>query len=262
MATDDAKRDDKTRAAAPAAANSTRPRARQALIVLGSVVSVLAAAFALALVAVPRRATGSRALEGPQVGPLTAQKVQVNLKDGRTFLVLDINVLYDAQSKNYFNSRAQDAVCRAEIRDALVATASAKTREEVSDPVTRPVWSEEIRRAIEPLLFPVHVGDTDEPGGIDPESGLSLGLSGPSGTFRGIFGDHTLSVDTITRTLTLDGGPSTSFVGTERDLSVAGPDGKKIFLDVSQLTRDFRGDVPVGVRGRVRRVLWNEMLLQ
>lgn len=259
MAQNEPKKDEK-RLAQEALAQAARARRKRVLVISGSALCTLAGAFALALLAVPR--TLEHGLAGPFVAPLTAEKVQVNLSDGRSFLVLDVNVLYDAPSPAYFETRTRDAVCAAQVRDRLVAIGSAKSRADVSDPALKPLFLEELRRAMEPLLFPVHIGATVEPHESDPTSGLRAGLSSATSTFRGEFGEHVLAIDGLARTAQLDGGPQARFVGKEEDLIVTAPDGSTLHVDVSRLERGWRGEVSVGVRGRVRRMLLDELLIQ
>jgi len=52
------------------------------------------------------------------------------------------------------------------------------------------------------------------------------------------------------------------FDGDETDLEVPTADETVLFLDVTGVEEDFLGEVQVGVMGRVRRILWNEVLIQ
>jgi hypothetical protein len=52
------------------------------------------------------------------------------------------------------------------------------------------------------------------------------------------------------------------FKGDEENLEVPCGDGTSIWIDVTSLEPTFQGDLNVGVMGRTRRVLWNEVLLQ
>lgn len=259
MAQNEPKKDEK-RLAQETLERAARARRKRRLVIGGSALCLLAVAFTLAVLAVPRKL--EHTLAGPFVAPLTPQKVQVNLSDGRSFLVLNVNVLYDAPSPEYFEARTRDAVCGAQVRDTLVALGSAKSRADVSDPALKPLFLEELRRAIEPLLFPVHIGATDAPQETDRASGLRPGLSSAAGTFRGVFGEHVLAVDAPSRTAQLDGGPQARFDGDEEDLIVTAPDGSTLHVDVSRLERGWRGEVAIGVRGRVRRMLLDELLIQ
>jgi hypothetical protein len=250
----DAKKDDKKDSAPDPAAAAKKHK----LFAAGGFVAVLALAFGAALMAVPKKVAKPE-LAGPYVAPLSPSKLQVNLNDGRSYLVLNLNLLFEAYAADYVTLRTTDAVCNAEVRDQLVAISSAKSRQDVSDKVLKPVYLEEIRHAVEPLLFPVHIGFGDQPTAADPASKLAPGIT--TSTFRGLFEDHVLKVDNVSKTIALDDGAPVTFKGDERDLAV-GAEGSVVYLDVTALEPEFRGDVKVGVKGLVKRVLWDEVLIQ
>ncbi len=238
------------------------PQGKGKLLAIGGGITALALAFVAATFAVPAKEAPLPTLAGPFVGPITPSKVQVNLNDGRTYLVLQLNLLHDAYSPDYLTQRAEDAVCQAEIRDALVTIASAKSRSDVTDKVNKPVFLEEVRHAIEPLVFPVHLGDGATPTTADSASKLALGASMSGSGFRGMHSEHVLRVDALQKLVSLDGGSEVRFKGDEQDLEVPCGDGTSLWLDVRELDPAFQGEVHVGVMGRTRRVLWNEVLLQ
>jgi len=251
----DAKKDEKKD-------DKAAPKGKGKLLAIGGAVTALALAFVAATFAVPAKEAPTPKLEGPFVGPITPSKVQVNLNDGRTYLVLQLNLLHDAYSPDYLTQRAGDAVCQAEIRDALVTIASAKSRSDVTDRVNKPVFLEEVRHTIEPLVFPVHLGDGESPTAADDASGLALGVTMSRSSFRGLHAEHTLRVDALQKLVALDGGTEVRFKGDEQDLEVPCGDGTSLWLDVRSLKPGFQGTLHVGTMGRTRRVLWNEVLLQ
>jgi flagellar basal body-associated protein FliL len=236
-------------------------RARKLAFLGGGGVALVALAYVTALVALPAK-SGPVELEGPFVAPLTEDKIQVNLSDSKSFLVVELNLIYEAESEGYYTARSADPVYAAELTDVLVATASSKTREEISDKVHKPVFLEDVRRAVEPLLFPVHVGDTERPSDRDEASGLAPGLSSHQGTFRPLYGEHVLEVDAAAGSVRIDDGPVTEWEGHETDLEVTTAAGETLYLDVSRVEEGFQGRVPIGVKGRARRVLWSEVLIQ
>ncbi|MCC7011009.1 MAG: flagellar basal body-associated FliL family protein [Planctomycetes bacterium] len=252
----DDKKDDKGVDPALAAAKKKK------VMVLGGAVGGLALAFAAAMMAVPKPPPPKPELSGPFVGAVTPEKVQVNLSDGRSFLVLQLNLLYEAYAQDYLALRTADPVCQAEIRDALVAICSSKSRNDVTDKVNKPVFLEEIRHALEPLLFPVHVGDGAAPGDADPTSGLKAGESMPGASFGGLFEDHRIALDVPQKKLTLDGGLEFVFTGEEADLELKAVNDQTLFLDLTGLKPEFVGEVKVGIKGRTKRILWNEVLIQ
>jgi flagellar basal body-associated protein FliL len=237
------------------------PKSKKKLFVGGGVTVGLALAFLAALMGVPKKDV-DKSLDGPFVAPLTSSKIQVNLSDSKSFLILDLNVVYEAYEEAYFVARQEDPLGIAEIKDALVGLASSKSRQDVSDPVNKPVLMEEIRAAVEPLIFPLHIGDAAKPTAPDGASGVAPGRSSHLGTFRGEYEQHVLQVDAPHKTVQLDDGPVMSFEGTETDLELQTAGGLVLYLDVTALQPEFTGDVRAGVMGRVRRILWNEVLIQ
>jgi len=240
---------------------AAKPGKKKALMFGGGGVAVLALAYVAALMALPSKHEGAR-LRGPFVAPLTETKVQVNLSGSKSFLVVNFNLIYEAFEQAYYIRRSLDPVYTAELTDVLVGIASAKTREEVSDRVNKPIILEEIRQAVDPLLFPVHLGEGDDPNRPDKVSGLAPGLSNHLGTYRPVFGEQVLHVDAIARTLRLGDGPTVTWTAGQNDVQVANELGQTLYVDTSHVTPDFKGDVPLGVRGRIRRLLWNEVLIQ
>ena len=236
-------------------------KSKKKLVLGGGVVGGLALAFVAATMAVPKKNV-EKSFEGPFVAPLTPEKVQVNLAGAKNFLILGLNIVYDAYDEAYFLARAEDPLMNAEIKDALVALTSAKTREEVADPVNRPVLMEELRAAVGPLLFPVHVGDAKVATAADSKSGIGPGLSAHEGTFHGQHDQHRLKVNGADKTVQVDDGPVIGFDGGETDLAVTTAAETVVYLDVSRLKEDFQGEIKLGVMGHVRRILWNEVLIQ
>ncbi len=251
---------DKDKKPAEGAAAPAKGGKKKLLLLGGGGVGILATAFAMSMLAVPKEEKAT--LKGPFVAPLTAEKVQVNLSKSKSFLVLNLNLVYMAYDEAYFQTRSADALCIAELKDALVSIASAKTPAEFEDKVNKPVIMEEIRQAVEPILFPVHLGATTSPSDKDPESGIAPGLSAHLATFRGLFEEHKLAIDAKKRLLRLDGGTGVEFKGDERDLRLVGADDSVLYLDVSAIKPDFQGEVSVGIRGQSRRILWQEVLIQ
>lgn len=256
----DAKKDEKKddKAAAPA-----DPAKKKKLMAIGGVVGGLALAFVAAMFAVPKKEAVTKvSLDGPFVGPITPKKVQVNDSGGRGYIVFELSLKYDAYSSDYLASRAGDPVCQAEILDALVTIASAKSRNDMTDKVGKPVFLEEVRAAIDPLVFPVCLGSGLSATDPDAASGLVPGESMAKSTFRGLLEEHVLHVDAVQKKLRADDGAEITFTGEEQDLQV--PCGTDMFLwiDMTGLKPEFVGEVKFGIRGRTRRVLWNEVLLQ
>lgn len=121
----------------------------------------------------------------------------------------------------------------------------------------------QLEEVIEPILFPVHVGETKLPLEVDPKSGLRVGDSQERfGTFRGAFREHVLVLDAAARTVKLADGDVLTYRGTETDFEVRTADGRKLFLDVTKVKPSFQGEVHVGIHGRIRQIHLGRKLAQ
>jgi hypothetical protein len=232
----------------------------------------------LAAVAIPKKGAHKHALEGPFVAQLSKENLQVNLagENGKRYLVLGLNAEYFAYAESYVAARlgggaaagghgdaaAADPLYTAMLKDTLIRVAGRKTREQVEDPVQMEAFLMEVRTAVEPLLFPVCIGDSSSPQVADTVSGLLAGESVMDSTFRGFLHEHALRVDAAHKSIRLDDGPETPFKGEERDLRVSSSDGATLYVNVVRLDPGFTGDVPVGVAGRVRRIYRQQVLVQ
>ncbi len=72
-------------------------------------------------------------------------------------------------------------------------------------------------------------------------SGLALGASSTGGD--NILGSHTIDIDSVAGTISLDGGPAQSFTGSETDFALSGPTGELVHLDLTGLAGGFVGQV-------------------
>jgi flagellar basal body-associated protein FliL len=251
-----------------AAKTAARPAAKTKSALLGGgIVSLIALAWALSVVAVPTgRAGGERpALAGPFMADISPSAgFQVNLAGdgGKHYLSLKLSVEVDAFQESYATARATQPLDLARLTDAVLRTASMKTKGELDSAVGREVFREELRVALDPVLFPVHVGDPVAPAGAHAASGLRPGRSIARASLRGLYHDHVLHLDAEKRTVRLDDGDELAFRGDEDDLWVSDARGRGVYLDVSGVHGEFDGTVPVGTFGRVRNVYFGTFLTQ
>ena len=70
-------------------------------------------------------------------------------------------------------------------------------------------------------------------------SGLALGTSSAGGDT--IIGVHSIQVDDVAKTISLNGGPPVSYTGSETDLQVQGPGGEVIHLDTTGIAAGYTG---------------------
>src|SRR5262245_13215295 len=245
-------------AEAPAAgATPPAPAKKKGVFMGGGVVGLIALAWALSLVAVPKAGHHDdevHHIAGPfmaNVSPSAGFQVNLAGDGGKHYLSLKLNVEVDSFEEPYVTARAAQPLYQAKLTDAVLRTASQKTKGELDNAVGREVFRDELRVALDPVLFPVHVGDEHAPDGAHESSGLRPGRSMAKAGMRGLFYEHELHVDAVRRTIRLDDGQDVAFQGDESDLFVADARGKGVYVDVNGLAHDFSGSVPVGCFGRV-----------
>jgi flagellar basal body-associated protein FliL len=241
---------------------------KRGLLLGGGALGLIALAGALALVAVPSRGSHgpkAHALAGPllvDVSPSAGFQVNLAGDGGKHYLSLKANVEVEAFEEGYASARATHPLHQAKVTDAVLRTAALKTKGELDSPVGREVFRDELREALDPVLFPVHVGDPKAPEAPHAPSGLRPGRSLARATLRGLFHEHALVVDAAAKSVRLDDGTEVRFQGDENDLFVADARGRGVYVDVVGLRADFRGSVPVGTFGRVRNVYFTTFLTQ
>jgi hypothetical protein len=175
---------------------------------------------------------------------------------------MEIKAEVDAFQEAYAMARAGDPLFRAKLTDAVLRVASRKTKADLSDDVGKDLFREELRLALDPVLFPVHVGSEADANARHEASGLRAGSSNDRATMRGLFYEHELLVDAAAKTIQLDGGPVARFSGGETDVWVEDAAGRGIYVDVSGLHGDFAGTVHAGILGRTRNVYFSSFLIQ
>jgi len=95
-----------------------------------------------------------------------------------------------------------------------------------------------------------HVATSYEPG-----SGVKPGLNSAEGdTIIGPNGAHVLTIvdtsgDGSSGTVSLDGGPAVQFTSADTNLRVEGPHGEVVYVDTTQITPGFSGDVAITASG-------------
>ncbi|MBL8858710.1 MAG: flagellar basal body-associated FliL family protein [Planctomycetes bacterium] len=242
----------------------------------GALVVILGALAAT--MAKPEKKVERHLLRGPFVSNLSKNEITVNLagEGSKRYLVMELNVEYFAYEESYVTARlgtgavkgdaagapSGDPLYLAMLQDALLKIAARKTRDQVTDQVQIDTFLEEVRVAVDPLLFPVCVGDSHGQTMPDTVSGLRVGESIATATFRGMLHDHEIVVNALEKTVRLDDGPAVGYQGTERDLRVENPQKEYVFLDVTTLKPEFVGKVPIGLAGKVRQIYRKKFLVQ
>lgn len=274
---DEPKKDDKKAEGQPA--EGAPKKGKLPMMLGGGAMAMIALGWIFATMAVPKKNHAEKPhLEGPFVARLSKTEIQVNLsgESSKRYLVMGLTAEYTAYDEAYVNGRlgiggaggghgdapAEDPLYTIQLKNALLSLASTRTREQVTDPVQIEGFLEEARRLVEPVLFPVYIGDSHSPHHADSKSGLKLGESMHESDMRGLLHDHEIAVDPVKKRLRFDEGLSIDFAGRERDLELVNEHGDKVWVDVRELRDDFAGKVPIGVPGRLRKIYRESFLVQ
>ncbi len=236
------------------------------MLIVGGVAGVLALAYVAMLMAVPSISSspgfGTRF---PIYWPLDEdEKFNVNIQDNGMKRFIRLRVVFEvrAYEESYCSRRQADPLYHPYMKSAFISVCAGKFAPDIYPTGQQPAFFEEIRVAAEPVLFPIHVGETKTPNDIDSDSGLQPGLMSHMASFRGRFYEHFLHVDAKAKTIQLDDGEPVTFVGDEVSLTVKSADSRTISLNVTDLDPEFVGDVRVGVHGQIMRVLATDFILQ
>ncbi len=245
--------------------NQATPKAsRGSFKLLGAVVGLITLGSTLAVVAMPEKAA-RKSFQGPAMHNFFEKDIVGNPLDDNfsRYLKFSPSCSYFAYDIAYPSSRIADEHYEKSLRQAMMYTISRFRIDEVMAAASRETFAAALEEVAEPVLFPVHLGETPTPYDADPMSGLRLGDSQDlHGTFRGAFHEHVLKVDARRKTLQLDGGPQIEFGGAEHDVLVEAEDGTKIYVNVATLDDSFEGEVNVGVMGRIRRMFTGDIIAQ
>jgi len=246
-------------------AAETAPRSKRSLFLGGGLVSLVALAYVISVVAIPSDPLKTPTFEGPFVAaPLVDGNLQVNLAkvQGKKYLVLNFKTHYSGYDETYTEARITDSLFQASMIDALIRLGRQKSMEDVEDDIGVGIFAAEIRDALDPLFFPVHVGNETSSTEPHEESGICVGKSNHLATMRSGFKTHKLKVDAVRNTISLDGGHEVEFDGSEKDLMLENESGQRIYVDVSGLKPEFVGEVHVGTFGKLNEILFSHLLTQ
>jgi flagellar basal body-associated protein FliL len=241
--------------------DETKPKGKGKLMVFSSLGIDAAAGAIAAMLAIPSKQVSHR-FKGPFTTPLFEDQFSCNLVEREHYLQMKPEVMYQVYEADYLTTRVTDQLYLPQMKNAVLRIASNKSMEDLFGEANQDGFMEELSEALDPVLFPVHIGETKLPWDPDEDSGLRPGLSMDKTNFRGNFFDHTLQVDSEERTLQLDDGPVTTFKSGDPDVRVVDSNGAVIFVDVSGLSEEFSGPVQLGVRGRIIKILPLDMLIQ
>ena len=229
---------------------------RGPLKLLIGVILLVATGGVLATMAVPKKEKEYK-LTGPYFARLLDKDIVVSTPDGNAtrYLKFRVDCEYAAYEEPYFATRAADPFFLPYLNAEAQTIASSRTLSESALGAEREEFAAALRDGLEPIVFPVHVGETLNPLDADAPSGLRPGVSHHQATFRGRFHEWTLTVDGPARTVQLGEGTVVTFEGDEDDLEVRSQLGDTIYIDVTHLVPEFQGELKVGVHGKLRNVL-------
>jgi len=246
-----------------AASEGAPNKSKKKLLLGGGTVSVIAAGALAAMMAVPSKNV-QRVYEGPFSQSLFEEEFHCNIQEeGRArFLQMSPVANYLAYDGEYLSTRMTDSLFAPALHDRVFQVASRKSLKEIYGEINESTFMEELADAINPVLFPVHIGSGTLPWDLDDVSGLRPGLSSAKNTFRGRFDEHMLHVDATQGELWIDDGPRSSFEKGDLDVRVVTAEGNLLFIDTSRLVEDFVGQRKVGVKGQVVQVLPIGLMVQ
>lgn len=234
------------------------------LKLLGGVIGLIATGGALAFMALPGKPGPPPKFTGPFHHSLFEAEFVSNVEDNNftRFIKTNPYIEYFAYDESYLSSRVRDEGYTALLHHEFGGLISNSKLDQIYSGTMRDQFAEEIRTKINPILFPVHIGDTTLPLEADGASGLRPGNSYRRATFTGRFEDHVLKIDAMAKTMQIDDGPQSLFAGDEEDLAVMDLTGEVIYIDVTQLNEGFQGEIQLGTHGRIRQVFLKEHLAQ
>lgn len=229
------------------------------LKLLAGVVLLIATGGGVAMMAMPKKPKGPETFGGPWSFAFFETDFVANTIDDNfsRYIKFAPSCNYFAYDQTYADNRKLDPDFVPSVDEAITTVvARYKLQEIMKDGSGEELaLAAQLEEVLEPLLFPVHVGESTLPLETDPDSGLRVGDSQDRfGTFRGAFREHFIEVDSAAKTLQLADGDVITFSGSENDLELRTADGRTIFLDVTKLKPDFKGKVNVGVHGRIRQI--------
>lgn len=238
---------------------------KKGLLMGGGALALVAIAGIGAMLAVPG-SDKHPTFDGPFVMSLAGEteSLTVNLagEGARRFLVMDLKVEFDAYDELYGADRTADPLYLAKLQDSLLTIASQKTADEILEIGTQSIFIQQVATAVEPLLFPVHIGKTKNPMVRDENSGLRPGISIFESTMRDPLQDQTIYVDAPNKKLRLSDGESFEFEGGETNLMLKDGSGRTVYIDVTGIDEAFVGEIPVGTKGRVRSLYKVKFIIQ
>ena len=245
------------------AEDSEKPTSKSSFKLLAAIVCLIAVGSTLAVVAIPSKEKPTRFV-GPYFYQLFENPLTVTATDshGTRYVKFKPSAEYVAYTKKYVPNREKDPFFLSYLNSKILEVSSTKSIDQMLRGAKQLAFAEEIRHAIDSIVFPVHLGDTTHPLDMDEKTGLRPGSSHMDATFRGRIHDHVLKFDGRAQTIQIGTGPVATFRGDEEDLMLEALDGTYVYIDVTGFEADFRGEVPIGCHGKLRKIILNGRIAQ
>ena len=245
------------------AEGSAKSSSKGSFKLLAAIVCLIAVGSVMAVVAMPSKEKVLR-FEGPYFYGLSEEPFTVTAIDshGTRYVKFKPSAEYVSYTKSYVPGREKDPFFDSYLNAKVLEVSSTKSIDEMLRGAAQLAFAEEIRHAIDSIVFPVHLGETTHPLDVEKKTGLRPGSSHMDATFRGRIHDHVLKFDGQARTMQIDEGPVATFGGDEEDLMLETVDGAYVYVDVTGFEEEFIGEVPIGCHGKLRKVILNGTIAQ
>lgn len=241
-------------------AEGEKSSSRFPIKLVGGVLALVTAGSMLAMVAVPKK--GLPKLQGPFHTALIETPAPFSTRDANysRYVKFGLDAEYRAYDEAYLAERSLDPFFATNLNSQIGRSATSKTVSEIAEGLNQELFAEELRGELEMIVFPLHIGDTKHPNDQDEQTGLRPGISVNMSGFRGRFFDHVLHFNGPEKTIQIDDGPVIEFSGHEEDLAVRTAEGNTVYIDVSLHKPEFVGDIQVGARGYLRRLILRNLI--
>jgi hypothetical protein len=244
------------------------PKSKKPMFLGGGIIGMIAAAYIVSMVALPGDSKAPP-FDGPFSVNLLEDAVQVNI-GGPDYLNMKMPAIkYEAYNESYGAARLGDLVNQRDIRDELQRLGKRTTKDIIGTELGEEVFRQEAIEMLTPIVFPVHVGNMERADRPHVESGLSTGASIDRSTMRGGFKAHIIHLNTFKGEISLDDGPVILYDQAQGDMDLVKADlmlesesGQVIYVNVTELTPEYIGEINVGTFGRIIKLTFDSFITQ
>jgi len=249
------------------AEDEKQTKSKKPLMLGGGLLGMIAAAYIVSMVALPG-SSEPPPFDGPFSSNLSEESIQVNL-GGKDYLSMKMPAIkFNAYMESYGVNRLANVVVQRDIIDVLHRVGRRKTKEMLNTQLGEDIFRQELVESLAPIVFPVHIGNRERADRQHMQSGLNAGMSIDESTMRGGFESHVIHLNTYKGEISLDEGPVVLYdqAGNteplDSDLMLESANGLVVYVDVTDLEREYIGDVNVGTFGVIKKVTFKQLLTQ